>query len=107
MVKDLLQMDGTTHLIEWIDFSKLEFRIKDGARVSRLWSQVNGRQHDISYESFKRTIRHYYGKGIVEKILKKPHCYKFVKSSKTMAVIADLDRKRTQTQERKEVKAET
>ena len=77
----LLDPDHYSHLITWVDREAGEFKIIDSEVVSVIWGLLKNKT-GMKYDHMSRSIRYYYGKGILDKVPDKQLVYKFGSSSK-------------------------
>ncbi|CAF1277101.1 unnamed protein product [Rotaria magnacalcarata] len=75
----LLENSRYSSYVSWVDKSQGLFRILRPERVADLWRKVKCRQTQgkMSYETFARGVRYYYGTGLMIKTNKKyTFCFK-------------------------------
>jgi hypothetical protein len=80
----LLDPEHYSHLIMWVDREAGEFKIIDSEVVSVIWGLLKNKT-GMKYDHMSRSIRYYYGKGILDKVPDKQLVYKFGPNSKWLS----------------------
>lgn len=69
-------LDNQTDLAQWTDVRKGIFKFVDTARISTMWGQRKHKR-DMTFEKLSRGIRHYYKRGLMERMPHTRLVYKF------------------------------
>eukprot|EP00118_Oscarella_pearsei_P025999 m.309195 g.309195 ORF g.309195 m.309195 type:complete len:418 (+) comp45756_c0_seq1:408-1661(+) len=73
---NLLETDLGAGIINWINRSSLEFKITEPIEVAKRWGKIKNRPA-MNYEKLSRSLRGYYLKGIMEKVVGEQYAYRF------------------------------
>ncbi|XP_065845788.1 ETS translocation variant 5-like [Oscarella lobularis] len=73
---NLLESDQGTGIISWINRTSLEFKITEPTEVAKRWGKIKNRPA-MNYEKLSRSLRGYYLKGIMEKVVGEQYAYRF------------------------------
>lgn len=77
-------------IIEWSNFSTLEFKLNDPEEVARQWGRKKNRS-TMNYEKLSRSLRYYYEKGIMQKVQGERYVYKFTNYNEVCLFNTSLD----------------
>ncbi|KAK7099176.1 uncharacterized protein [Littorina saxatilis] len=69
-------LDHQPDLAQWTDMRKGVFKFVDTARISTQWGQRKHKR-DMTFEKLSRGIRHYYKRGLMERLSNTRLVYKF------------------------------
>ncbi|KAK7480405.1 hypothetical protein BaRGS_00028324, partial [Batillaria attramentaria] len=69
-------LENQPDLAQWTDVKRGVFKFVDTARISRMWGQRKHKK-DMTFEKLSRGIRHYYKRGLMERLANTRLVYKF------------------------------
>ncbi|XP_076471186.1 uncharacterized protein LOC143301066 [Babylonia areolata] len=72
----LTVLDNHADLAQWTDLKRGVFKFVDTASISKLWGQRK-HKNDMTFEKLSRGIRHYYKRGLMERMPNTRLVYKF------------------------------
>ncbi|XP_062499972.1 uncharacterized protein LOC134177220 isoform X2 [Corticium candelabrum] len=73
---NLLESEQANNLITWTNRCALEFKILDPSEVAKRWGKIKNRPA-MNYEKLSRSLRGYYLKGIMEKVVGEQYAYRY------------------------------
>jgi hypothetical protein len=73
---NLLENEQASGLITWTNRCALEFKILDPSEVAKRWGKIKNRPA-MNYEKLSRSLRGYYLKGIMEKVVGEQYAYRY------------------------------
>lgn len=76
---DLLEQEKKT-CVKWTDRENLIFRVEDRDGLANEWGRRKG-SVSMTWQKFARAMRYYYGKEILEKVMKELFSFPFIRKS--------------------------